>query len=232
MAARPGRVMADLDVSAPYPRDELFRTSADYAHLCRAGLRQASRRRSAHELSVLRGSPWNRMTAPMPKPVRSALAEPTIARPAGQLLAAHPRRRPSSASVLGLWEFAVRWNEVPSYILPGPLLVDPDPDRRLGRRSRPRSGSRSAHHLHRRWRLAVIVGVALAVLFAQSKWLEMALLPYAVVLQVTPIVAIAPLIIIYAPATQPVAADLRLDRRLLPDPVEHHARAELAPTTT
>ncbi|MCV9938767.1 ABC transporter ATP-binding protein [Boseaceae bacterium BT-24-1] len=35
MAARPGRVMADLDVSAPYPRDELFRTSPEYAHLCR-----------------------------------------------------------------------------------------------------------------------------------------------------------------------------------------------------
>ena len=35
MAARPGRVMADLDVDAPYPRDELFRTSSDYAHLCR-----------------------------------------------------------------------------------------------------------------------------------------------------------------------------------------------------
>jgi len=35
MAARPGRVMADLDVDAPYPRDELFRTSPEYAHLCR-----------------------------------------------------------------------------------------------------------------------------------------------------------------------------------------------------
>jgi NitT/TauT family transport system ATP-binding protein len=35
MAARPGRVMADLDVSAPYPRSEEFRTSADYASLCR-----------------------------------------------------------------------------------------------------------------------------------------------------------------------------------------------------
>lgn len=45
---------------------------------------------------------------------------------------------------------------------------------------------------------AVIVGVALAVLFSQSKWLEMALLPYAVILQVTPVVAIAPLIIIWA----------------------------------
>ena len=35
MAARPGRVMADLPVEAAYPRDELFRTSSDYAHLCR-----------------------------------------------------------------------------------------------------------------------------------------------------------------------------------------------------
>ncbi len=35
MAARPGRVMADLAVDAPYPRDEQFRTSAEYARLCR-----------------------------------------------------------------------------------------------------------------------------------------------------------------------------------------------------
>src|SRR3954453_15810679 len=35
MAARPGRVMADLPSEAPYPRDGLFRTSAEYAHLCR-----------------------------------------------------------------------------------------------------------------------------------------------------------------------------------------------------
>jgi NitT/TauT family transport system ATP-binding protein len=35
MAARPGRVMADLRSEAPYPRDHLFRTSAEYAHLCR-----------------------------------------------------------------------------------------------------------------------------------------------------------------------------------------------------
>jgi len=46
--------------------------------------------------------------------------------------------------------------------------------------------------------------VLLAVLFIQSRWLELALYPYAVVLQVTPIVAIAPLIIIYAPSTESV----------------------------
>jgi NitT/TauT family transport system ATP-binding protein len=35
MAARPGRIMADLDVSAPYPRSETFRTSPAYGDLCR-----------------------------------------------------------------------------------------------------------------------------------------------------------------------------------------------------
>jgi NitT/TauT family transport system ATP-binding protein len=35
MAARPGRVFDEVDVEAPYPRDETFRTSPDYAALCR-----------------------------------------------------------------------------------------------------------------------------------------------------------------------------------------------------
>src|SRR5687768_12935407 len=50
--------------------------------------------------------------------------------------------------------------------------------------------------------IALVGGVALAVLMAQSRWIELALYPYAVILQVTPIVAIAPLILIYAPSTQ------------------------------
>jgi len=35
MAARPGRVIREVTVDAPYPRDEAFRTSAEYAGLCR-----------------------------------------------------------------------------------------------------------------------------------------------------------------------------------------------------
>ncbi|HMN88034.1 MAG TPA: ABC transporter permease [Bauldia sp.] len=49
--------------------------------------------------------------------------------------------------------------------------------------------------------IALVSGVALAILMAQSKWIELALFPYAVVLQVTPIVAIAPLILIYTETT-------------------------------
>jgi NitT/TauT family transport system permease protein len=50
--------------------------------------------------------------------------------------------------------------------------------------------------------VAVTAGVALSVLFSQSKWIEMTFLPYAVMLQVTPIVAIAPLIIIWVDDVQ------------------------------
>jgi NitT/TauT family transport system ATP-binding protein len=44
MASRPGRVFTELAIDAPYPRDQNFRTSAEYAALCRrtsAALAQA-----------------------------------------------------------------------------------------------------------------------------------------------------------------------------------------------
>ena len=50
--------------------------------------------------------------------------------------------------------------------------------------------------------LALIGGVGLAIVLVQSRWIELALFPFAVIMQVTPIVAIAPLLLIYAPDTQ------------------------------
>jgi NitT/TauT family transport system permease protein len=97
---------------------------------------------------------------------------------------------------LGLWEFMVRWKEIPPYVLPGPFLIGQTLIADWGTLS----GSLwiTLRITFMALAAAVIVGVALAVLFTQSKWLEMSLLPYAVILQVTPIVAIAPLIIIWA----------------------------------
>ncbi|WP_298917298.1 ABC transporter permease [uncultured Roseobacter sp.] len=97
--------------------------------------------------------------------------------------------------VLGLWDRVVVWNEIPHYILPRPKLV--------------------LETLIEDWAIlfeallvtvqitlmalavAVIGGVGLAVIFTQSRLVEMSFYPYAVILQVTPIVAIAPLIFIY-----------------------------------
>lgn len=97
--------------------------------------------------------------------------------------------------VLLIWEFSVRLMNIPPYLLPGPILV--------------------FETMISEWNqlfssllitikitvvalvVAVISGVLISMLFAQSKWIERSLFPYAVVLQTTPIVAIAPLIIIW-----------------------------------
>ncbi|PZO00777.1 MAG: ABC transporter ATP-binding protein [Hyphomicrobiales bacterium] len=97
---------------------------------------------------------------------------------------------------LAAWEFAVRWNAIPAYILPGPVLIGQTLVSDWGTLSGSLWITLKITFLA--LAAAVIVGVSLAVLFTQSKWLEMSLLPYAVILQVTPIVAIAPLIIIWA----------------------------------
>lgn len=96
---------------------------------------------------------------------------------------------------LGGWEAAVRLLAIPPYILPAPSLI--------------------ATTLVNDWATlaislritlaitfsaliaAIVIGGALAILFTQFKWIELALFPYAVILQVTPVVAIAPLIIIW-----------------------------------
>jgi NitT/TauT family transport system permease protein len=104
---------------------------------------------------------------------------------------------PILIGILGLigWEVLVRVREIPHYVLPGPLLIGqtliadwPTLSTSLWVTLRITLAALLA---------AVTIGVALAVLFTQSKWLELSLFPYAVVLQVTPIVAIAPLIIIW-----------------------------------
>lgn len=94
-----------------------------------------------------------------------------------------------------LWDRIVVWNQIPHYILPGPGLV--------------------VETLVKDWSIlfdallvtlaitmmalavAVIGGVGLAILFNQSRLAEMSFYPFAVILQVTPVVSIAPLIFIY-----------------------------------
>jgi NitT/TauT family transport system permease protein len=96
---------------------------------------------------------------------------------------------------VALWDAVVRHYDIPPYILPGPGLVA---------ETLWRDGPSLLGSLLVTLRItlaalaaAIIVGGLLAILFAQSRVLELSLFPYAVILQVTPIVAIAPLIIIW-----------------------------------
>ena len=94
-----------------------------------------------------------------------------------------------------MWDRIVVWNEIPRYILPRPGVV-------LDTLRADAALLFSSLLVTLRitflgLALAVVGGVGLAVLFAQSKWVEMSFFPFAIVLQVTPIVAIFPLINIY-----------------------------------
>ncbi len=104
---------------------------------------------------------------------------------------------PVTLGIFGLiaWELIVRWKGIPAYILPGPLLIGKTLVADWGTLST--SLWITLRITFAALIAAVTLGVGLAIVFTQSKWLEKSLLPYAVVLQVTPVVSIAPLIIIW-----------------------------------
>ncbi|WP_424628372.1 ABC transporter permease [Bradyrhizobium sp. SYSU BS000235] len=105
---------------------------------------------------------------------------------------------------VAIWEAVVRINNIPDYVLPAPSVVFAT--------------------LVTDWSLlfasllttllttvqgfiaAAVGGIAMAMVFSRSKWIEYALFPYAVILQVTPVIAIAPLLLIYLPQHLAVVA--------------------------
>ncbi len=97
--------------------------------------------------------------------------------------------------VILVWEVLVRVMQIPPYLLPGPFLIF-------------QTLISDWHELFPSLLItlqitlvafvaAVVSGLLIAILFTQSKWIERSFFPYAVILQTTPIVAIAPLIIIW-----------------------------------
>jgi NitT/TauT family transport system permease protein len=98
---------------------------------------------------------------------------------------------------LAAWELVVRIGNIPPYVLPGPVAVLRTLVQDWGVLSQ--SLLTTLVTTLQGFIAAAIGGIALALLFNQSKWLEYSLFPYAVILQVTPIIAIAPLLLIYLP---------------------------------
>jgi NitT/TauT family transport system permease protein len=103
-----------------------------------------------------------------------------------------------------VWDLVVRVNSIPPYVLPGPGLVFTTlwSDRMLLWDSLLVTLTTTLEGFC----LALAGGIGLAVLFNQSRLIEYSLYPYAVILQVTPIVAIAPLLLIYLPQSLAVLA--------------------------
>jgi len=97
--------------------------------------------------------------------------------------------------MLGAWELGVRISGIPPYLLPGPILVWQTLIKDWGELFP--SLLITVQITIVAFIAAVVSGLLVAILFAQSKWIERSFFPYAVILQTTPIVAIAPLIIIW-----------------------------------
>ncbi|HVX76621.1 MAG TPA: ABC transporter permease [Bradyrhizobium sp.] len=133
------------------------------------------------------------MTSPQSSPVSVANGKQTRSLRIVQVLL------PAAVLALGIvaWGVVVRLYQIPPYVLPGPdvvfqTLVSDWPV--LWRSLLTTLGTTLEGFI-----AASIGGIALALLFNQSKWLEYSLFPYAVILQVTPVIAIAPLLLIYLP---------------------------------
>ena len=97
------------------------------------------------------------------------------------------------------WEWAVWFYEIPNYLIPAPSLIvktlmKDGPSLMV-------SAWFTVKLTFFSLTLAIIGGVLLGALFALSRTVEMSLFPFAVILQVTPVVAIAPLILIYVNST-------------------------------
>ena len=102
--------------------------------------------------------------------------------------------------LVAIWEIACRNANIPVYLFPKPSDIaaklwteGPSLLTALGMTLRVALQAFAA---------AIVLGTLIAFLFVQSRAIEMSLFPYAVLLQVTPIVAIAPLIIILVKNTQ------------------------------
>lgn len=95
---------------------------------------------------------------------------------------------------VGGWELLVRVKHIPPYLLPAPSVVLATLWDNLG--SLMGSWLVTVGITFAALALAVVGGVALGAVMAVSRWVEWSLTPFAVVLQVTPVIAIAPLIMI------------------------------------
>ena len=176
MAARPGRIVAELPVRRPLP----------------------ARRELPHQRALQPVLPRG-LGGSAPGDRGIGMAATDDGSTGGYRLARLLAPLLIGALLLLAWEAVVRFNGIPHYILPAPSLI--------------------GQELVASWGIllpsllitlkiaalallaAVVGGVGLAILCSLSKWVELSLFPYAVILQVTPVVSVAPLILIYVEST-------------------------------
>jgi len=94
-----------------------------------------------------------------------------------------------------LWELVVRVFAVPAYLLPPPSAVAMAMFRQAGTMARATLITSEAALYG--YVLSVLLGVAIGVALASSRWIQRSLYPFTVFLQTVPLVAIAPLLVVW-----------------------------------
>ena len=97
--------------------------------------------------------------------------------------------------VVAAWQLLIFVFSIPPYILPGPLVVVAAISKHLD--SLLHAAALTAQAAIAGFVLSLLVGFTTAVMFSQSEWIERSLYPYAIFLQTVPIVAVAPLIVLW-----------------------------------
>jgi NitT/TauT family transport system permease protein len=97
--------------------------------------------------------------------------------------------------VVAAWQLLIFVFSIPPYILPGPLVVAAAISKHLD--SLLHAAALTAQAAIAGFVLSLLVGFTTAVMFSQSEWIERSLYPYAIFLQTVPIVAVAPLIVLW-----------------------------------
>jgi NitT/TauT family transport system permease protein len=97
--------------------------------------------------------------------------------------------------LLALWELWVRWTNPPRFLLAAPSEIVRDAVARAGELELATWNTTVA--VVWGFALSAVVGVAIGVMLSSSRLLERALYPYTVILQTVPLVAIAPLLVLW-----------------------------------
>ena len=183
MAARPGRLVEDVRIDEPHPRTADFMVSPRFSvharrlqdSLLRASARSGRRRERARR----QGRPHMSVTAFTRRESFRRVAYPGVV----------------ACVIVAAWQGVVTGFDLPPYLVPSPWLMM----KTLGTDWLPLGHALlvTVKITLLAFLVATVAGVLISFLFVQSRSVETALFPYAVLLQVTPIVAVAPLIIIW-----------------------------------
>jgi len=101
------------------------------------------------------------------------------------------------AGAILLWQLATEWWHFPSFILPSPLLVWQRLIEALSKGTLQRNTIVTLYEVLTGLLIGVSIAIVLGYFLAKSKWFERILAPYIIASQSVPIVAIAPLLVIW-----------------------------------